>query len=240
MDDISKQINAEGQKYTELPDIPPPVSKEQIEAMAEKIEKAKVEKKTTEKVSKNTSKKKEPLEDLEVADGKEKEDVSETPKTPDLGDLEYTDGKERDEIDLVEEQEKIYGTDLLSPFKTADVRVFRRRLETMSSEEMFRMAARNAIRTYADPKQQKAELERGFISWASTNVSFQTSATKKAEKGVRSEAFEGATSVKDLEEKLKSKTLSDLQATAGRLGFNPSFDRDKLITVIKQEYQRQS
>ena len=42
----------------------------------------------------------------------------------------------------------------------------------------------------------------------------------------------------DLEEKLKSKSLSDLQATAARLGFNPSFDRERLITSIKQEYQR--
>ena len=240
MDDISKQINEEGQKYSELPDAPPPITKEQIEAMAQKIETAKVEKKTAKKVSKNTSKKKEPLEDLEVADGKEKEDVSETPKTPDLGDLEYTDGKERDEIDLIEEQEKIFGTDIISPFKTADLRVFKRRLETMDDHEMFRMAARNAIRTYADREQQKDELLKGFVSWASTNAAIQTDATKKAEKGARAEAFEGSQSVKDLEEKLKSKTLSDLQATAARLGFNPGFDRDRLITVIKQEYQRQS
>ena len=203
----------------------------------EEMQKADASEKKTPEALSDISKKKDPLEDLEVADGKEDEGTSET---PDLGDLEYADGKERDEIDLIEEQEKIYGTDVLSPFKTADIRVFRRRLDSMNSDEIFRMAARNAIRTYADPQQQREELEKGFLSWVSTNMAFQTDATKKAEKGVRSAAFEGATSVNDLEEKLKSKTLSDLQATAGRLGFNPSFDRNKLITVIKQEYQRQS
>ncbi len=44
----------------------------------------------------------------------------------------------------------------------------------------------------------------------------------------------------DLEETLKSKTLSELQETASRLGFNPSFDRNRLINIIIQEYQRQS
>ena len=54
------------------------------------------------------------------------------------------------------------------------------------------------------------------------------------------EAFENADSLSSLTEKLKEKTLSDLQSTAARLGFNPSFERDRLIKVITQEYQRQS
>ena len=185
-----------------------------------------------------------PLEDLEEANGKveetESEEESEASEKPDLGDLEYADGKERDELDLIEEQEKIFGTKMLSPFQTADIRLFRRNLETMSRDQMTLMAEKVAARIYTSPEQQKDELLQAFSSWLARNGTFQTDASKKAEKGARSLAFENSASVKDLEEKLKSKTLSDLQATAARLGFNPSFDRNRLITIIKQEYQRQS
>ena len=171
------------------------------------------------------------------ANGKEEEEEE---KTPDLGDLEYADGKVRDELDLIEEEERIYGTDILSPFKTADIRVLKRRLETMSMEQMQNIADKVAARHYSTSEDQKQEIIDAFRNWSSTNGSFQTDATIKAEKGARSDAFEDAESVNKLEEKLKSKTLSDLQATAARLGFNPGFDREKLITVIKQEYRRQS
>jgi len=43
-----------------------------------------------------------------------------------------------------------------------------------------------------------------------------------------------------LHEKLKTKTLSDLQSTASRLGFNPSFDRDRIINLIVTEFRSQS
>ncbi len=157
-----------------------------------------------------------------------------------LEDLEYADGKERDEVDLIEEQEKIFGTDRISPFKTADVRVFRRRLETMSRDQMNAIAQRVAARQYATEEDQKTELMKAFHSWVSTNGFIKTDSTKKSEKGALSTAFEQSESKDDLEETLKSKTLSELQETASRLGFNPSFDRNRLINIIIQEYQRQS
>ena len=157
-----------------------------------------------------------------------------------LQNLEYADGKQRDEVDLIEEEEKLYGIDTVSPFKTADIRVFRRRLETMSRDQMNVMAERTAARQYSSEEDQKNELLQSFSSWLQKNGSFQTSASKKAEKGALGAAFEGSKSIEDLEEKLKSKTLSDLQATAARLGFNPSFERDRIIDLIKKEYQRQS
>jgi len=43
-----------------------------------------------------------------------------------------------------------------------------------------------------------------------------------------------------LREKLKTKTLSDLQSTAARLGFNPGFDRDRIINLIVSEFRSQS
>jgi hypothetical protein len=203
MDELSKQINEEGQKFVEQPVVE---------------------------------------EDLEIATAVEGDEINneEMQKGDALENLEYADGKERDEIDLIEEEEKIYGTDRISPFKTADVRVFRRRLETMSRDQMTAMAERVAARTYSSEGDQKAELLQAFHSWVSTNGFIQTDASKKAEKGALSDAFEGSKSVNDLNKTLKSKTLSELQETAARLGFNPSFDRERLIKVISQEYQRQS
>lgn len=161
-------------------------------------------------------------------------------KKPNLSELEYSDGKERDEVDLIEEQEKLYGTDTVSPFKTADIRVFKRRMETMSRDQMSIMAERVAARIYSSEEDQKAELLKAFYSWVSTNGSIQASNSKKAEKGALSDAFEESKSVNTLQDKLKSKTLSELQETAARLGFNPSFNRERLIQAITQEYQRQS
>lgn len=203
MDELSKQINEEGQKFVEQPVVE---------------------------------------EDLEIATAVEGDEINneEMQKGDALENLEYADGKERDEIDLIEEEEKIYGTDKISPFKTADVRVFRRRLETMSRDQMTAIAERVAARTYSSEGDQKAELLQAFHSWVSTNGFVQTDASKKAEKGALSDAFEGSKSVNDLNKTLKSKTLSELQETAARLGFNPSFDRERLIKVISQEYQRQS
>tara|TARA_R110000868_G_scaffold342810_1_gene603705 strand:+ start:381 stop:953 length:573 start_codon:yes stop_codon:yes gene_type:complete len=157
-----------------------------------------------------------------------------------LSDLEYSDGKERDEVDFIEEQEIIYGTDKISPFKTADIRVFRRRIELMSRDQMSAMAEKVAARIYSSEYDQKSELMRAFYSWASTNGHSQTNNSKKSENGALSGAFEQSKSVNKLQDKLKSKTLSELQSTAARLGFNPSFDRERLIKAITQEYQRQS
>ena len=157
-----------------------------------------------------------------------------------LQNLEYADGKVRDEVDLIEEQERIYGTNVVSPYRTADVRVFKRRLESMSRDQMAVMAEKVAARQYSSEEDQKAELMESFYSWLSRNGSFRTSASKQAEKGALSGAFEGSESIEELEKKLKSKTLSDLQSTAARLGFNPSFERDRIIDIIKKEYQKQS
>ena len=188
------------------------------------------------------------LDDLKYTDSKEKDiaiendeiNNEEMAKGDALENLEYADGKQRDEVDFAEEQEKIFGTDKISPFKTADVRVFRRRLETMSRDQMVAMAHRVAARQYAADEDQKTELMKAFYSWVSTNGFVQTDSTKQSEKGALSEAFEQSENQNDLKETLKSKTLSELQETASRLGFNPSFDRDRLINIIIQEYQRQS
>jgi hypothetical protein len=162
-----------------------------------------------------------------------------TKKKVDLSKMEYADGKQRDEIDIIEEQEKLYGTDVVSPYKTADKRVFKRRLETMSRPKMYQIAERVGARVYTGEQDMRDELMNSFNGWFQTQGgSFQVEASKKAEKGALHDAFEDSNSVKELEEKLKSKTLSDLQSTAARLGFNPSFDRERLVKVITQEFKK--
>lgn len=182
------------------------------------------------------------IEDLHISTAIENDEVNneEMQKADKLENLEYADGKERDEVDFAEEQEKIYGVDAVSPFKTADVRVFRRKLETMSRDKMTALAYKVAARTYSSEADQKEELLKAFHSWSSTNGYVQTDSVKKLEKGALSSAFEGAGSASSLRQKLNEKTLSDLQSTAARLGFNPSFDRDRTIKAIVDEYRRQS
>ena len=43
-------------------------------------------------------------------------------------------------------------------------------------------------------------------------------------------------SKESFEENIKSKTLSELQEMMMKLGFTPSFDRNRIISVLKQEY----
>jgi predicted DNA-binding WGR domain protein len=42
--------------------------------------------------------------------------------------------------------------------------------------------------------------------------------------------------VEDFEKTLASKTLSELQEMAMKLGFTPSFDRNRIIKVLRQDY----
>jgi len=174
-----------------------------------------------------------PLEDLEEANGKVEEE-------PNLDELEYSDGKERDELDLIEEKEKIYGINRTSPYGTANSKVFAKRLETMSRGDKRVLCEKVGARVLSSTSQLNDELTKYFKIWQSKNGSVELDSAIKAEKGALSDAFGSAESVNDLEKELKSQTLSDLQSTAARLGFNPGFDRDRLITLIKQEYQRQS
>jgi hypothetical protein len=168
-----------------------------------------------------------PLEDLEEANGKVEEE-SEASEEPNLDELEYADGKERDELDLIEEKERIYGINRTSPYGT------------MSRGSKRQLCAKVGARVLSSTSQLNDELTKHFKLWQSQNGSVQLDSAIKAEKGALSDAFGSAESVNDLEEELKSQSLSDLQSTAARLGFNPGFDRDRLITLIKQEYQRQS
>jgi hypothetical protein len=184
-----------------------------------------------------------PLEDLEEANGKAEEEIkeeSEASEEPNLDELEYADGKERNELDLIEEKEKIYGVNITSPYGTANSKLFANKLKVMDRASKRRLCEKVGARILSSNSQLNDELTKHFKIWQSKNGSIELDSAIKAEKGALSDAFGSAESVNDLEQELKSQTLSDLQSTAARLGFNPGFDRDRLITLIKQEYQRQS
>ena len=70
-------------------------------------------------------------------------------------------------LDYLEEQEKIFGTDKVSPFRTADIRLFKRNLSMMSREQMSAMAVRVAAREYSHREDQEEELLSAFRSWSS-------------------------------------------------------------------------
>tara|TARA_S200002703_G_C3789598_1_gene243667 strand:- start:623 stop:1177 length:555 start_codon:yes stop_codon:yes gene_type:complete len=180
MEDLSKKINEEGQKV-----------QEHIEAAVE-----------DEKVDKDEA----------------------------LENLEYADGKERDEIDEIEAQEMLRGADKISPFGTNDTRVFKRKLEKMTAVQKANMASRTATRVFADEDQQNEALIKAFHEWRATNWGSTGGRTEEKSKVLASD------SLKDFEKKLKGKTLSELQEMAMKLGFTPSFDRIRLISALRQEY----
>jgi hypothetical protein len=234
MEDLSEQINFEGSQYTELPaKKPKKKNKKTLVNLKEEF----IEDITT--AVENDEVANDPLEDLEEANGKVEEE-SEASEEPNLDELEYADGKERDELDLIEEKERIYGINKTSPYGTANYRIFAKKLETMSRGDKRVLCEKVGARVLSSTSQLNDELTKYFKIWQSKNGSVELDSAIKAEKGALSDAFGSAESVNDLEEELKSQTLSDLQSTAARLGFNPGFDRDRLITLIKQEYQRQS
>jgi hypothetical protein len=147
-----------------------------------------------------------------------------------LENLQYADGKERDEIDEIEAKEKMRGADLISPFGTNDTKVFKRKLSNMTPSEKTKLAEKTATRIYADAELQDQSLTKAFHEWRGTNWGSTGGRTEEKVKALASDSLE------DFEKKLKSKTLSELQEMAMKLGFTPSFDRIRLISALKQAY----
>lgn len=152
-----------------------------------------------------------------------------------LDKLQYTDGKSRDEIDQIESREKLMGADKISPFGTGDKRVFKRKLENMNSVQMKSLAQRVGCRIAADQEIQKDNLLKAFNEWQMTN--WGSTGTKTEE---MVSVFGDSDTVEDFEKSMSSKTLSELQEMAMKLGFTPSFDRNRIIKVLRQDYLSRS
>jgi hypothetical protein len=147
-----------------------------------------------------------------------------------LENLQYADGKERDEIDQIEAEEKLRGADKISPFETNDTRVFKRKLKTMSAVQKANLATKTATRIFADTEQQDQALMKAFHEWRGTNWGSTGGHTEQKVKVLAAESKE------DFQKNIKSKTLSELQEMMMKLGFTPSFDRNRIISVLTQEY----
>lgn len=147
-----------------------------------------------------------------------------------LENLQYADGKERDEIDKIEAQEKLSGADLVSPFGTNNTEVFKRKLKNMSSNQKVALANRTATRIFADEELQDKSLMKAFHEWRGTNWGSTGGHTEQKVEVLTAESKE------DFGKKIRSKSLSELQEMMMKLGFTPSFDRNRIISVLEQEY----
>lgn len=185
------------------------------------------------------------LDDLQYTDGKEKdeiaaiavendevnnEEIQNSNEVDPMDKLSYADGKERDEIDEKEAEEKLMGVDVISPFGTNDAKVFKRKLGKMDPSQKTNLAHKVAARVFADQDMQDESLVRAFHEWRSSSWgSTGGRTTEKAE-------ILASDSLSDFEQTLKAKTLSELQEMAMKLGFTPSYDRNRLSSALKQEY----
>lgn len=205
MDNLSEQINKEGQKYTETGEI------EESQDYGVGIY---------------------DIDEENIITAVEADEVNneEMQKGDALKNLQYTDGKERDEIDEIEAKEKLMGVDVLSPFGTNNPQVFKRKLESMNHVSKSALAERTGTRLFADEELQNQSLIKAFHEWRGSNWGSTGSQTK-----VKAEVL-ASDSINDFEQKLKRKTLSELQEMAMKLGFTPSFDRIRLISALRQEY----
>ena len=147
-----------------------------------------------------------------------------------LENLQYTDAKERDEIDKIEAEEKLTGADIISPFGTNHTQVFKRKLKNMNSTEKSALADKTATRIFADEELQNEALMKAFQEWRGTNWGSTGGQTEQKVEVLAAESKEA------FKNKIKSKTLSELQEMMMKLGFTPSFDRSRIISVLEQEY----
>ena len=100
----------------------------------------------------------------------------------------------------------------------------------MTEVQKASLATKTATRVFADTEQQDNALIKAFHEWRSTN--WGSTGGKTQEKV----AILASDSKEDFEKNIKSKSLSELQEMAMKLGFTPSFDRNRIISVLKQEY----
>jgi hypothetical protein len=216
MNDISEKINKEGGKYEELPEAIP-TNGEEVKQFMKKVQ---------ETINRD---------ERDIATAVENDEPNNEEMQKDVGaktldSLNYADGKQRDEIDKIEAKEKLMGVDVISPFGTSNPKVFKRKLESMGHVRKATLAEKTGTRVFADEEMQDKALIKAFHEWRGSNWGSTGSRTDAKAKVLASD------SVRDFEQKLKRKTLSELQEMAMKLGFTPSFDRTRLISALRQEY----
>jgi len=170
----------------------------------------------------------------------------------------YTDGKVRSDLDRIKELERVFGIAALSPFGTSNKEVFKEKLKDMDLKSMARLAEKLGVIRAADKKEQKKYLMESFDDWVRKNgdpigdkvksnrpaasvLKGHQNIQKLLDRDRKLTTFEQIFPTTDSEEKfievVGNYTLTDLRNLAARLGFNPSFDRARLILLLKNEFK---
>jgi len=169
----------------------------------------------------------------------------------------YTDGKVRSDLDHIKELERVFGIAAISPFGTNNKEVFQEKLKSMELKAMVRLAEKLGVIRAADKKEQKKYLMESFDDWVRRNgdpigdkvkggrptatvLQGHENIQKLLDKDRKLDTFEKIFPSMDSEGKFMevvgNYTLSELRNLAARLGFNPSFDRSRLILLLKNEF----
>jgi len=170
----------------------------------------------------------------------------------------YADGKARINTERISQIEKENGINMTSPFGTNHAVLFEEKLKKMDLEQMNKMASSCGAMIKADEEEQKRLLRVAFRGWQTQNppnheqlkgrtqkLDMRCAADKKVaailsdtqNKSVYEKEFPGH-NPHSFKKILATYTLSDLQNLAARCGFNPSFDRTRVITLLVSEMEK--
>jgi len=170
----------------------------------------------------------------------------------------YADGKIHTKIEKIQEFEKIYGINRLSPFGTNSREVFLHILKGMELENMNRMASKVGAPMIADKREQTAYLLEAFNAYSKENppvhnkmepTKIKIDHRKRSSKEMLKDldyARNKSVFEKDFPEHspeefrniLKSYTLADLQNLAAKVGFNPIFERVRIVDLLAKEFEK--
>lgn len=170
----------------------------------------------------------------------------------------YADGKERSEIDRIKQLEKIYSIDIISPYGTNHTAIFEEKIKKMEIEQLNSLAHKVGAIVSADKEEQRGFLRETFRAYQSKNPpNYSVQSAKKAKLNQRTEDGQKAAEVLDsartksvfekrfpkdnpesFRKLLNSYTLADLQNLSAQCGFNPSFDRKRIVDLLTKEFER--
>ena len=168
----------------------------------------------------------------------------------------YADGKERSRTDKIKEIERVFGISRISPFGTSNKDVFKEKLGKMTLKEKARLAEKLGVLKAANDVEQEKFLWEAFTDYSRRNgdpagervdnvstpkeVKLSEQAREVLEKTRMKTRLEKEFPTIHSEEKfseiLSSFSLADLRNLAAKLGFNPSFDKNRLVKLLKNEF----
>jgi hypothetical protein len=169
----------------------------------------------------------------------------------------YADGKARpSKLDSIKERERIDGTAVMSPYGTSSLPVLMDKLDNMEIEQMKDFAFKCGVKVIANQAIQREHIITAFKAWQTQNppparqghtqrIDRRTNKSKEilADLDVartksiweRDFATETPQSFRKL---LNTYSLADLQNLSARAGFNPSFDRGRIIGLLVSELEK--